>query len=1136
MFKTYKKLNLQKIYNIIIDFWNKNNTFEKSISSRKSSNTYIFYEGPPSANGMPGIHHVMGRTIKDIFCRFFTLKGKQVKRKSGWDTHGLPIELNVEDKLGITKEDIGKKISIKEYNNICKSSVMRYTNLWNELTKKLGFWIDTKNPYITYETKYIESIWWSIKELYNKNLLYKDYTIQPYSPAAGTSLSSHELNMHGAYKNITDITITVQFKIIKESLPVEFKSIKGDIYTLVWTTTPWTIPSNTALAINKDLDYQLISTYNPYNLKKINIILAKKLVENNLHTNFISLNKKLYNTFDTTKISNKNIPYFTLLEFKGNKIIGCRYEQLLNWALPYKNVENAFKIIHGDFINTNEGTGIVHIAPTFGVDDALIAKKYGIPPMLIINEKKEIVPLVDLQGRFLKIINNSFAGKYVKNQYYRNNNEIPKHSVDEDIAILLKKNNKAFKIEKYTHAYPHCWRTEKPILYYPIDSWIIKTTSVKNRLVELNKMINWTPKVTGEKRFNNWLKNINDWNISRSRYWGIPLPIWKSIENNEILIIGSIEELIMEIKKSIKKGFMKENPFKDFIIGNMSDENYNKIDLHKHIVDQIILVSKSGNIMKREPDLIDVWFDSGAMPYAQWHYPFENKNFIDNNKFFPADFVAEGIDQTRGWFYTLHAISCMLFDSIAYKNVISNGIVLDKKGQKMSKSKGNTINPFKILENFGADTVRWYMISNTQPWENLKFDIEGIEEIKRKFFGTLYNTYIFFAVYANIDGFKYEEKFINLNDRPEIDRWILSKLNSLIKKVDYYYTNYNPTLAARSIMNFVIDNLSNWYIRLCRRRFWKTNYSIDKISAYQTLYECLLTISKIASPISPFFMENLYKDLNDKIKKEFFDSVHLSYFPTYNNNIINEELEYKIDLTKKVTSMVFSLRKKVKIKVRQPLEELLIITNNKKIYIDLQSTLSIIKQEVNVKNIYFGDKKSNSLIKKIKPNFKLLGSRLKEKLKLVTNVLNNFTQKDILKIEQEGKYILNIQGEKIFLLKEEVEIYTYGINDWLVLSDKDFTLSLNTHITDSLKKEGIIREFISIIQKLRKKNKLEVIDKILLFLKCEKQIYNIIKEHINYICEETLTTKLSFQNNNNGEMINLSGYIIYIYIKKYDNK
>ncbi|WGH27303.1 MAG: isoleucine--tRNA ligase [Candidatus Bostrichicola ureolyticus] len=1109
MFKIYKELNFEKIINNIIDFWIKKNIFEKSISSRKSSSAYIFYEGPPSANGKPGIHHVMGRTIKDIFCRFFTLKGKQVKRKAGWDTHGLPIELNVEYKLGINKEDIGNKISIKEYNNICKSSVMRYTNVWNELTKKLGYWIDLKNPYITYETKYIESIWWSIKELYKKKLLYKDYTIQPYSPSAGTSLSSHELNMPGAYKNITDLTITVQFKAIKESLPIEFQSIKGDIYFLVWTTTPWTIPSNTALAINKYIDYQLISTYNP----KINIILAKQLVEKNL-----------------------NIPYFTLLEFKGNKIIGSRYEQLLNWALPYKDVENAFQIIHGDFIKTNEGTGIVHIAPTFGLDDALIAKKYGIPPMLIINEKKEIVPLVDLQGRFLKSIKNNFAGRYVKNEYYRNNNEIPKNSVDEDIAILLKKNNKAFKIEKYTHAYPHCWRTEKPILYYPLDSWIIKTTNLKNRLVELNKMINWTPKVTGEKRFNNWLKNINDWNLSRSRYWGIPLPIWKS-NNNELLIIGSIEELIMEIKKSIKKGFMKENPFKDFVIGNMSNENYNKIDLHKQIVDQIILVSDSGSIMKREPDLIDVWFDSGAMPYAQWHYPFENKNFIDNKKYFPADLVAEGVDQTRGWFYTLHAISCMLFDSIAYKNVISNGIVLDKKGHKMSKSKGNTINPFEILDNFGADTVRWYMISNTQPGENLKFDIEGIEEIKRKFFGTLYNTYIFFAVYANIDGFKYQEKYININDRPEIDCWILSELNSLIKKVDYYYTNYNPTLAARSIMNFVIDNLSNWYIRLCRRRFWKTNYSIDKISAYQTLYECLLTISKIASPIAPFFMENLYKDLNDTTKKELFESVHLSYFPKYNDNIINEELEYRMHLTKKVTSMAFSLRKKGKIKVRQPLQELLIITNDKK---KLQSTLSIIKQEVNVKNIYFLDQNenSNSLIKKIKPNFKLLGSRLKEKLKLVINAINNFTQKDILKIEQEGKYILDIQGEKIILLKEEFEIYTCGINDWLVISEKDLTLSLNTHITESLKKEGLIRDFISLIQKLRKKNKLEVTDKILIFLKCESQLfYNIIIEHQNYICEETMALNLSFQNFNNiNKIINLAGYHIYIYIKKYDNK
>lgn len=1108
-FNEYKNLDLIAVSDSIAKFWKDNNTFQKSVQNREGYPEYVFYEGPPSANGMPGIHHVMARSLKDIFCRFQTQNGKQVFRKAGWDTHGLPVELGVEKELGITKEDIGNKISVEEYNQACKNAVMKYTDVWNDLTEKIGYWVDLDNPYITYQPKYMESVWWLLKQLYQKNLLYKGYTIQPYSPKAGTGLSSHELNQPGTYRDVSDTTIVAQFKVknLSEALETKFSNLKSqfkNLSILAWTTTPWTLPSNTALTVGANIDYVLIKTFNQYTFEPIEVILAKDLVSKQFGKKFVEGSNEDFINFSS---ENKTIPYQILAEFKGSDLVETTYEQLVPWFLPAENPEKAFRVIAGDFVTTEDGTGIVHTAATFGADDARVSRENDIPPMLIRDENDNLVPLVDLQGKFLSGENvpEIFAGKYIKNEYYENN-DAPEKSWDVEMAILLKTENKAFKVEKYVHSYPHCWRTDKPVLYYPLDSWFVKMTAVKERLVELNKEINWKPKATGEGRFANWLENVNDWNLSRSRYWGIPLPIWRSEDLKEEKIIGSVEELYNEIEKSISKGFIAENPFKDFEIGNMSEDNYAKIDLHKNIVDKIILVSDSGKPMKRESDLIDVWFDSGAMPYAQLHYPFENKELIDQNKAFPADFIAEGVDQTRGWFYTLHAIGTTVFDSIAYKNVMSNGLVLDKNGQKMSKRLGNAVDPFETLAKYGADATRWYMISNAMPWENLKFDVDGIDEIRRKFFGTLYNTYSFFALYANVDNFKYTEK--DIEDRPEIDRWILSELNLLVKEVTYFYNDYEPTKVARAINTFVNDNLSNWYVRLCRRRFWKGDYTEDKISAYQTLYTCLETIAKISAPIAPFFMDRLYQDLNAVTGKNQAESVHLTDFPISNENQIDTDLVEKTHLAQNITSMVFSLRKKENIKVRQPLQKVMIPVLDKKTEEQILAVSELIKQEVNVKelNLINADDAANLIVKQIKPNFKTLGAKLGKDMKVVASEIQNFSSEQIANLEKEGKTI--VTGHEITL--NDVEILAKDIPGWTITSEGKITVALDLTITDELKSEGIAREFINRVQNLRKDKGFDLMDKITIQLENSCPFKNQIEENLEYISSEVLADKIEF--------------------------
>ena len=1108
-FNEYKNLDLIAISDSIAKFWKDNNTFQKSVENREGYPEYVFYEGPPSANGMPGIHHVMARSLKDIFCRFQTQNGKQVFRKAGWDTHGLPVELGVEKELGITKENIGNKISVEEYNQACKNAVMKYTDVWNDLTEKIGYWVDLDNPYITYQPKYMESVWWLLKQLYQKNLLYKGYTIQPYSPKAGTGLSSHELNQPGTYRDVSDTTIVAQFKVknLSKALETKFSNLKSqfkNLSILAWTTTPWTLPSNTALTVGANIEYVLIKTFNQYTFEPIEVILAKDLVSKQFGKKFVEGSDEDFINFSS---ENKTIPYQILAEFKGSDLVETTYEQLVPWFLPAENPEKAFRVIAGDFVTTEDGTGIVHTAATFGADDARVSRENDIPPMLIRDENDNLVPLVDLQGKFLSGENvpEVFAGKYIKNEYYENN-DAPEKSWDVEMAILLKTENKAFKVEKYVHSYPHCWRTDKPVLYYPLDSWFVKMTAVKERLVELNKEINWKPKATGEGRFANWLENVNDWNLSRSRYWGIPLPIWRSEDLKEEKIIGSVEELYNEIEKSILKGFMAENPFKGFEIGNMSEDNYAKIDLHKNIVDKIILVSDSGKPMKRESDLIDVWFDSGAMPYAQLHYPFENKELIDQNKAFPADFIAEGVDQTRGWFYTLHAIGTTVFDSIAYKNVMSNGLVLDKNGQKMSKRLGNAVDPFETLAKYGADATRWYMISNAMPWENLKFDVDGIDEIRRKFFGTLYNTYSFFALYANVDNFKYTEK--DIEDRPEIDRWILSELNILVKEVTYFYNDYEPTKVARAINTFVNDNLSNWYVRLCRRRFWKGDYTEDKISAYQTLYTCLETIAKISAPIAPFFMDRLYQDLNAVTGKNQAESVHLTDFPISNESQIDTDLVEKTHLAQNITSMVFSLRKKENIKVRQPLQKVMIPVLDKKTEEQILAVSELIKQEVNVKelNLINADDAADLIIKQIKPNFKTLGAKLGRDMKAVASEIQNFSSEQIANLEKEGKTI--VAGHEITL--NDVEILAKDIPGWTITSEGKITVALDLTITDELKSEGIAREFINRVQNLRKDKGFDLMDKITIQLENSCPFKNQIEENLEYISSEVLADKIEF--------------------------
>ena len=1125
-FTEYKGLDLPTVASEVLDFWKKENIFEKSVTTREGNTPFVFFEGPPSANGLPGIHHVMARAIKDIFCRYKTQKGFQVKRKAGWDTHGLPVELGTEAALGITKEDIGKTISIEEYNEACKKTVMRYTDVWNDLTEKMGYWVDMEDPYVTYKSKYMETVWWILKQIYNKDLMYKGYTIQPYSPKAGTGLSSHEVNQPGSYRDVTDTTVVAQFKVIdahKELLFSKFYDYISsnnllhykletldldEIYFLAWTTTPWTLPSNTALTVGPKIEYALVKTFNQYTFRPATLILAKNLVGKQFGKGFFESTEPA--DFENFKEGDKKIPYQILAECKGADLVDIRYEQLLPFVLPYQNPENAFRVISGDFVTTEDGTGIVHTAPTFGADDAKVAKEATpeVPPMLVLDENGTPVPLVDLQGKFTSHVG-EYAGKYVKNEYY-NDGEAPERSIDVELAIRLKEENKAFKVEKYVHSYPHCWRTDKPILYYPLDSWFIKISEVKDRMFDLNETINWKPKATGEGRFGNWLKNANDWNLSRSRFWGIPLPIWRSEDKQEEILIGSVEELYNQIEKSIAAGFQKENPFKGFEIGNMAESNYDLVDLHKNVVDEITLVSASGKPMKREADLIDVWFDSGSMPYAQWHYPFENKDKIDENKDFPADFIAEGVDQTRGWFYTLHAIATLVFDKVAYKNVVSNGLVLDKNGQKMSKRLGNAADPFDTLKEYGPDATRWYMISNANPWDNLKFDLEGIAEVRRKFFGTLYNTYSFFSLYANIDGFKYEEAEIPLNERPEIDQWIISELNTLIKDVDGFYADYEPTKAARAISDFVQENLSNWYVRLCRRRFWKGEYAQDKIAAYQTLYTCLLTISKLGAPIAPFFMDKLYRDLTLATQSEKFDSVHLAEFPKYVDNFVDKSLESKMQKAQTISSLVLSLRKKEMIKVRQPLQKVMIPVLDEDQKAEIEAISDLIKAEVNVKEIVLLDDASGVLVKQIKPNFKALGPRFGKDMGLISKEIQGFSSEQISQLDKEGSLNIVIAGKEVTLSLEDVEITSQDIEGWLVANSNGITVALDITISEELKQEGIARELVNRIQNIRKDSGFEVTDKIKVQLKRSGLLEEAILENEAYIKSETLTSDLVF--------------------------
>ncbi len=1130
-FPEYKGLDLPKVAEEILSYWQAHNVFEKSVTTREGHEPYVFFEGPPSANGLPGVHHVLARAIKDIFPRYKTMKGFQVKRKAGWDTHGLPIELGVEKELGITKEDIGKTISVEDYNAACRKAVMRYTDVWNDLTQKMGYWVDMNDPYITYEPKYMESVWWLLKQIYDKQLLYKGYTIQPYSPKAGTGLSSHELNQPGTYQDVTDTTVVAQFKANAESLP-DFLQNEGAIHFLAWTTTPWTLPSNTALTVGPKIEYVLVETFNQYTFEPIKVVLAKKLVSYQFSGKFSQVEN--VSELSSYKPEDKRIPFYIIKEFIGKDLVGITYEQLLPYAMPNDHPENAFRVISGDFVTTEDGTGIVHTAPTFGADDAMVAKQAipEVPPMLVKDENGNLVPLVDLQGKFRPEMG-EYAGKYVKNEYY-NDGEVPERSVDVELAIKLKEENKAFKVEKYKHSYPNCWRTDKPILYYPLDSWFIKVTDVKDRMFELNDTINWKPKATGTGRFGNWLANANDWNLSRSRYWGIPLPIWRTEDGKEEICIGSVDELKQQMAKAVSAGVLTKDIFEDFDIGNNSEENYAKIDLHKNIVDEIILVSESGKPMKRESDLIDVWFDSGSMPYAQWHYPFENRDLIDEHKSFPADFIAEGVDQTRGWFYTLHAIATMVFDSVAYKNVVSNGLVLDKNGQKMSKRLGNAVDPFETLSTYGADATRWYMIANANPWDNLKFDLEGIEEVKRKFFGTLYNTYSFFALYTNLDKFKYSEEEILLSERPEIDRWILSELHTLIKKVDEFYAEYEPTKAARAISDFTQDHLSNWYVRLSRRRFWKGDYQADKISAYQTLYTCMLTIAKLGAPIAPFFMDKLYLDLNTVTGKEGFESVHLAHFPVCNESYIDKTLERKMESAQTISSLVLSLRAKEKIKVRQPLQKIMIPVSSAQQKEEILAVSDLIKHEVNIKEIELLEDASDILVKQIKPNFKTLGPRFGKDMKAIANAVINFTSEDINKMEQIGNLEVAINGKNITLEHTDVEITSQDIEGWLVANEGSLTVALDVTITEELRKEGIARELVNRIQNLRKDSGFEVTDRIDVLLQKDDNIVPAVNTNLSYIKAETLTEELEIiEQIDNGIEIAFDDVNTKLFIKKH---
>ncbi|MES2417154.1 MAG: isoleucine--tRNA ligase [Bacteroidota bacterium] len=1105
MYREFKQLELAKIGKEILDFWKAETIFEKSISTRPKTKPFTFYEGPPSANGMPGIHHVMARAIKDIFCRYKTLKGYQVKRKGGWDTHGLPIELAVEKKLGITKDDIGKKITVEAYNAACKEEVMRYTDVWNDLTEKMGYWVDLQSPYVTYHNEYIETLWWILKSFYNKGLLYKGYTVQPYSPAAGTGLSSHELNQPGTYRDVSDTTIVAQFKAKSETLPA-FLQEYGEVYFLAWTTTPWTLPSNTALTVGPKIDYVLVKTFNQYTFEPIQVILAKALVGKQFAGKYFLAES---NDLSNYKADDKKIPYTVLAAFSGADLVGIKYEQLLPFALPYQNAENAFRVITGDFVTTEDGTGIVHTAPTFGADDARVAKMAipEVPPMLVLDETNNPVPLVDLQGRFIAALGDSYGGKFVKNEYYPDG-EAPEKSVDVEIAIQLKEENKAFKVEKYVHTYPHCWRTDKPVLYYPLDSWFIKTTAVKEKMVALNKTINWKPEATGTGRFGNWLENLVDWNLSRSRYWGTPLPIWRTADGLEEKCIGSIAELNTEIAKAIDAGFMPKG--------------FELKDMHRPYVDDVILVSAKGEKMTRELDLIDVWFDSGAMPYAQWHFPFENAAAFENA--YPADFIAEGVDQTRGWFFTLHAIAVMLSESsdeikainqhvnnlgVAYKNVVSNGLVLDKHGNKMSKRLGNAVDPFSTIDTYSADATRWYMISNASPWDNLKFSLDGLDEVRRKFFGTLYNTYSFFALYANIDQFEIDLDYQTpVANRSELDRWILSLLQTLIAEVDESYNAYEPTKAARAIQTFVDEHLSNWYIRLSRRRFWKGEMTSDKKAAYETLFTCLMEVSQLMSPIAPFFADWLYKNLSEATPGKHAESVHLTFWNEVDANLIDKQLNERMELAQNISSMVLSLRKKVGINVRQPLAKVLIPVLDEGFQAKVELVKDLILSETNIKEIAFINDTAGFIKKKIKPNFKALGAKVGKDMKLVTEAIARFSPEELARFEKEGSIAIN--GTNYSILLSDVEIIAEDIPGWQVTNLGNLTVALDVSLTDELKKEGLSRELINRIQNLRKELNFEVTDRITVNLQHDNLITPAVMENKAYICAEILADDIAF--------------------------
>ena len=1157
-FTEYSQLNLSEVNKEVLKKWDENDVFSRSMTEREGHPSFVFYEGPPSANGMPGIHHVMARTIKDTFCRFKTMKGFQVKRKAGWDTHGLPVELGVEKALGITKEDIGKTISVAEYNKHCRTDVMKFTKEWTDLTHKMGYWVDLENPYITYDNRYIETLWWLLKQLYGKGLLYKGYTIQPYSPAAGTGLSSHELNQPGCYRDVKDLTVVGQFKMKN---PKPEMAEWGTPYFIAWTTTPWTLPSNTALCVGPKIDYVAVQTYNAYNGEKITVVLAKPLL-------YAHFNKKAEGmALEDYKPGDKLIPFKVVGEYKGTDLVGMEYEQLIPWVKPVETAEDgswkeasdkAFRVIPGDYVTTEDGTGIVHIAPTFGADDANVARAAGIPSLFMINKKGETRPMVDLTGKFYLMdeldetfVNEcidvekykEYQGRWVKNAYdpqftvdgkYDEKAAQAAESLDVYICMMLKQSGLAFKMEKHVHNYPHCWRTDKPVLYYPLDSWFIRSTAAKDRMIELNKTINWKPESTGTGRFGKWLENLNDWNLSRSRYWGTPLPIWRSEEGEE-LCIGSVEEFYNEIEKSVAAGFMAENPYKKlgFVPGEYSKENYDKIDLHRPYVDDIVLVSASGKPMKRESDLIDVWFDSGAMPYAQLHYPFENKEIVDNRSYYPADFIAEGVDQTRGWFFTLHAIATMVFDSVAYKNVISNGLVLDKNGNKMSKRLGNAVDPFGAIEKFGSDPLRWYMITNSSPWDNLKFDTDGVDEVRRKFFGTLYNTYSFFALYANVDGFTYAEADVPVAERPEIDRWILSLLNSLIKDVDACYNDYEPTKAGRLITDFVNDNLSNWYVRLNRKRFWGSSMSADKLSAYQTLYTCLETVAKLMAPIAPFYADRLYMDLISVTGRDNVVSVHLANFPVADESLINTELEARMQMAQDVTSMVLALRRKVNIKVRQPLQCIMIPVVDEDQKRHIEAVKDLIMSEVNVKEVRFVEGASGVLVKKVKCDFKKLGPKFGKQMKAVAAAVSEMSQEAIAELEKNGKYTFQLDGGEAVVEATDVEIFSEDIPGWLVANEGKLTVALEVTVTEELKREGIARELVNRIQNIRKSSGFEITDKINIVLSKNPDTDGAVNEYNTYICNQVLANSLTLADEvADGTELNFDDFSLYVKVTK----